>query len=147
MAEPTLETMFDKRFADIQKRREDLLAKRTEIEEQLHAVEDEYQRVKTAQEALAGKFKATPAERKPRATSTRAPRGARAELRQKLYDLIGQFPEGLTAEGINSELQATDPKEKQKIANVLSLMVKDRVLTWGGRRQPYRLGPAKSEAA
>ena len=32
MAEPTLETMFDKRFADIQKRREDLLAKRTEIE-------------------------------------------------------------------------------------------------------------------
>ena len=40
MAESTLETMFDKRFADIKKRREEILAKRTEIEEQLHAVED-----------------------------------------------------------------------------------------------------------
>ena len=96
---------------------------------------------------MAGKFRATPTERKPRATSPRAPRGSRGELRQKLYDLIGQFPEGITAEGINSELQATEPKEKQKIANVLSLMVKDGVLTWGGRRQPYKVAPAKSNAA
>jgi hypothetical protein len=140
MAEPELETVLEKRFANIEKRREDLLARRAELDEQLHDVEDEYQRVKTAQEALAGKFRVTPTERRPRAASgRRAPRGARAELREKIVNLIKGDSDGLTAEGINSALEAHDKKAKQQIANVLSSMKADGVLTQEARRGPYKL--------
>jgi hypothetical protein len=139
MAEPTLETLVESRFEDIQKRREELLAKRAKIDEQLHAVEDEYHRVKIASDALAGKFKAVSAERKLRAPSTRATRGARGELREKIRDLIRQFPEGITAKGINTELQATDKASKQRIANLLTLMLKDGSLERPQARGPYTL--------
>jgi hypothetical protein len=135
----TLETMFEKRFAGIQKRREDLLARRAELEEQLHAVEDEYQRVKTAQEALAGKFRAIPTERKPRAPSTRAPRGERGKFREQIKEFVGQSPDGVTAQEIYQELGATDPQDKRPIDVALTAMKKEGALSQERRRGPYKV--------
>jgi hypothetical protein len=147
MAEPTLETLFEKRFADLEKRREDLLARRAQVEQELHEIEDEYQRVKTAQLALQGKF--VPREeraRKTRAPSTRAPRGERGKLRETLAELVGQSPDGVTAQAIYQELGATDAKEKRPIDAALNAMKKEGTLLQERRRGPYRLGKKSTDA-
>ena len=138
MAEPTFETVIDKRFEDIQKRREDLLARRAEIEEELRAVEDEYRRVKNAQAALQGKWAPTgePRARKPRAASgPRAPRGARAELRTKIIELLKQHPTGLVSNQIAEKL----PESVKQLPNVLSALKSEGLIQQKGRRAPYHL--------
>jgi hypothetical protein len=137
----TLEALIEREFEQVGKEREGLLAKRAEIDEQLRALDRRLEAATNYKATLEGKFtRPTQGPRKPRAPSTgRAPRGARAELRKQIEELVRQFPEGLTAEGINSELQATDTKAKQKIANVLSLMKADGVLLQEARRGPYKI--------
>jgi Skp family chaperone for outer membrane proteins len=136
----TLESLIEREFEQVGKEREDLMAKRAEIDDALRALDRRLEAAANYKATLEGTFTRRTAERRPRArSSTRAPRGARAELRTRIIDLIKQFPDGLTAEGINNELQATDPKEKQKIANVLSLMKQDGQITQEQRRGPYKV--------
>ena len=138
----TLEALIEREFEQVGKERDDLLAKRAEIDEQLRALDRRLEAATNYKATLEGKFtRPTQTPRRPRAPSTgRAPRGgARAELRKQIEELVRQFPEGLTAEGINSELQATDTKAKQKIANVLSLMKADGLLLQEARRGPYKI--------
>ena len=104
--------------------------------EQLHAVEDEYQQVKTAQEALAGKFRVRSTERKPRAPSTgRAPRSGK---RQEILNLVKLHPEGLTAEQVSEKLGITDQKGRQYVSSTLSTFKSKNQLVGGGRNMPYR---------
>jgi hypothetical protein len=146
MAAPTLESLIEKEFQEVQKTREDLLAKRAEIDEQLKALDLRLTAAVNYKATLEGKFTSPSRERKARAPSTgRAPRGSREQLKQQILDLIRKFPGGLTAEGINSELQTTDAKEKQRIANVLSLMKKEGALSQPAKRGPYTIAPVKRE--
>ena len=137
----TFESLLEKEFADVQKQREDILAKQAEIAEQLHAVEERFTRLKNAQAALQGTLHiGAPKEPKARAKGTRAPRGKRGEMREQIVALVGQFPNGLTAEGIYSELQADTPKAKQAIANLLVGMKKDNLIAQAVKRGPYTPG-------
>jgi hypothetical protein len=50
---------------------------------------------------------------------------------------VSKHPEGLAADQINQSMNATDPKQKQQIANVLSLLKKEGALHQEQRRGPY----------
>ena len=76
-----------------------------------------------------------PSQRK--ATGTRAPRGAGGELQKRILAIVGQFPDGASAEVINSELQATDADAKKPIAAALFRMKKSNVLLQLKPRGPH----------
>ena len=140
MAAATLESIIEKEFAEVQKTRAELLAKRAEIDEQLSALDLRIRAAENYRATLEGRFNATPTrDRKPRAPSTRAPRGAREELKTKIIDVLKTRQEGLVSDQINQALGATEQKERQQIANVLSLMKKDGALQQEARRGPYSL--------
>jgi hypothetical protein len=135
----TLEALIEKEFAEVQKAREELLAKREEIDEQLLVLERRLYAAQTYQAALQGKLSAAePRTRKPReAAGPRGRRGSREQLKSQIVDLVRQHPEGLAADQINQSLKAGDPKQRQQIANLLSLLKKDGILRQGQRRGPY----------
>jgi hypothetical protein len=139
----TLEALIEKEFAEVQKAREELLAKREEIDQQLVALDRRLYAAETYKAVLEGKLPAAePRTRKPReASGPRGRRGSREQLKSRIVDLVRQHPTGLAADQINQSLNATDPKQKQQIANVLSLLKKDGLL-----RQEHRRGPYKASA-
>jgi uncharacterized phage infection (PIP) family protein YhgE len=142
-----INSRFDNLFAAAEKKLHDLQAERARLDQQIREAEQLHTNLRNAKAALRGELPvAAPQERKARAPSgRRAPRGARAAIRKQIPDLLGQFPKGLTAEGINTELKAETKAQKQAIANVLTQMVKEGILTWEGRRKPYKLASAKPE--
>ena len=87
----TLESLIEKEYETVQKAREDLLAKRAEIDDQLRALDRRLDAAANYKATLEGKF-ARPArtgQRKPRAPSTgRAPRGAGGELQKRILSVI-----------------------------------------------------------
>jgi hypothetical protein len=147
MAEPTFETLLEKTFADLKKRREDLRAKKAEIEQELMACERDYRRFQTAQEALEGRFdQLTKAPRKPRESgekSTRAPRGERGRLMREFHEFIRtQMPTGATSDAVAVEFQKTDKKGRDLVANILSRMKAEGYLTHSGvKGSAYKIGP------
>jgi hypothetical protein len=141
------QSQFDELFDQAEKRLKDLQAERDALDVKIREAEQLHTNIRNAQAALQGKWAPSTTaskERKPRAPSTRAPRGARAELRNQITELLRNSPQGLTAEGINSELQASSKNEKQRIANVLSAMKREGLIVWDGRRSPYKLAPAQA---
>jgi hypothetical protein len=145
MAEPIID-LIEKEFEQVGKEREALLAKRTEIDDQLRALDIRLRAAANYKATLEGKFRdpAAHAEPKARAPSTRARRGARGELRKKIIDLLRRG--SLNAKEINQELQASDKKATQQIANVLSSMKATGALTQEARGGPYTLAPTRPEA-
>jgi hypothetical protein len=135
----TPETTFQEWRTQFSKQREDLLAKRAEIDEQIAEIDKELHAIHAYEQAKAGRGFRPQTERKPRAPSTRAPRGSREELKTKIIDVLKNHQEGLVSDQINQALGATEQKEKQQIANVLSLMKKDGMLHQEARRGPYSL--------
>jgi hypothetical protein len=135
----TLEALIEKEFAEVERAREELLAKRDEIDQELAALERRRYAAQSYKDALEGKLPAAePRARRTReAPAPRGRRGSREQLRGQIVDLVRQHPEGLTADQINRSLNATDPKQKQQIANVLSLLKKDGILRQEQRRGPY----------
>ena len=132
----TPETTFQEWREQFAKQREELFAKREEIDQQIDAIDRELAAITAYEQVKRGK----PLQKeRTRSPSTRAPRGARAEIRAKILDFLKDLSEGATAEAINAELQATDPKEKQKIANVLSLMKGEGLLSQEARHGPYKV--------
>ena len=144
MAAATFESLLDKEFAEVQKTREDLLAKRAEIEEQLHAIDQRFTNLKNAQAALQGKWTpptGAPRTRKPRTESgPRAPRGSREQLKSQIIALLKEHPQGLISSQIADEL----PDGAKQIPNVLSILKNDGKIKQDARRGPYYL---PSEAA
>jgi hypothetical protein len=140
MAEPTFETLLEKTFADIKKRREDLRAQKTQIEQELAACERDYRRYQTAHEALEGRFdQLTKAPRQTReSTGSRAKRGSRDALKEQVVELLRRHPNGLRSGEIADAL----PDGAKQLPNVLSLMKSDGVLTQEQRRGPYKLAAA-----
>jgi hypothetical protein len=132
----TAEAAIEREFSQVQKTRDDLLAKRAEIDEQLAAIDQRYTNLINARAALQGKFTA-PVERKmrkPRQSSgTRAPRGSREELKGKILDLVKQHPDGL----VSKQITDTFPDQAKAIPNLLNLMKKDNHLHQDARRGPY----------
>jgi hypothetical protein len=135
----SMAAVIEREFAEVQKAREDLLAKRAEIDEQLLALDRRLYAAQTYQAALEGKLPtAEPRTRKPRESSgPRAPRGSREQLKARIIDLVKRHAEGLVSDQINQALNATDPKKRQQIANVLAVLKKDGVLHQEQRRGPY----------
>jgi predicted nuclease with TOPRIM domain len=120
----TLESLIEKEHETVQKEREDLLAKRAEIDEQLRALAIRLEAATNYKATLEGKF-------------ARAPRGAGAELQKRILAIVKQFPKGASAEVINSELEATDAEAKKPIAAALFRMKKNKVLLQPKARGPY----------
>ena len=133
MATGTLETLIEREYETVRKEREDLLAKRTEIDQQLTALDRRLEAAANYKATLEGKFaRPTQGARKPRAPSTgRAPRGARAELRGKIIALLQQHPEGLVANQITAAIP------DKAVPNLLSLMKKQGDITQDAKRGPW----------
>jgi hypothetical protein len=139
-AATNLGSLIEKEFQDVEKERQELMAKREEIEEQLRALDRRLQAAINCRATLEGKFPAPTRQRKPRETTgTRAPRGSRDQVKRRILDLMKQHPDGLVSDQINSALGTTDPKQRQRIANLLSLLKKDGELHQEARRGPYSL--------
>jgi hypothetical protein len=134
-----MEAVIEKEVADVQKAREELLAKREEIDNELLSLDRRLHAAQTYQAALQGKLPtAEPRTRRPRESSgPRARRGSREHLKNQIVELVSKHPAGLAADEINQSLDATDPKQKQQIANVLSLLKKEGALHQEQRRGPY----------
>jgi hypothetical protein len=129
-----LASVIEREFQEVQKTREDLLAKRAEIDEQLKGLDLRLKAAENYRATLAGKFNDPPASRTRRPTR-RA--GSREELRQMIVEAVKQHPEGMVSDQINSALGVTDPKQKQQVANLLSLLKKEGVIQQEARRGPY----------
>jgi hypothetical protein len=134
MAAAHLESVIEKEYQEVEKARKELLAKRAEIDEQLEALNLRILAAENYRATLEGRF-SPPRERKPRATSTRAPRGSREELKKQIVDLLKQHPEGL----VSNQITAAIPEGTKQIPNVLSLMKKEGLLHQEARRGPYAI--------
>jgi hypothetical protein len=143
----TLETLIEKEYATVQKDREDLLARRAEIDEQLRALDLRLEAATNYKATLEGKF-ARPARAASsrKASSTRAPRGAGGELQKRILAVVEQYPKGASAEVINSELEATDAEAKKPIAAALFRMKKNKVLLQPKARGNYLIPTPTREA-
>jgi hypothetical protein len=129
----TLEALIEREYETVEREREKLRAERAKIDEQLRALDRRLDAAANYKATLEGKF-ASPA-RKARASSGRAPRGARGELRQRILDLLRQNPDGLLASQIGDAL----PESKKQLPSVLSQMKGDGLLTQAaGRKTPYK---------
>jgi (p)ppGpp synthase/HD superfamily hydrolase len=129
----------EKEFAEVQKARGELLAKRKEIDEQLLELENRLDAAQTYKAMRERKLRAPESRtrRTREAPAARGRRGSREQLKGQIVDLVRQHPQGLAADQINRSLNVTDPKQKQQVANVLSLLKKDGVLRQEQRRGPY----------
>lgn len=138
----------------IERERERLTKEREEIFDQQHALEEKLQGITRELAAIDAytsvkSGRAAPAAapmRKPRATSTptgRKPResGKRAEV----LDLIRRTPEGLTSAEIAERLNANDKTGKQSVANALTNLKNDGLISQAQRRGPYTIAPAPKE--
>ena len=134
---PTLESLIEKEYETVQKEREDLLARRAEIDDKLRALDRRLDAAANYKATLEGKFvRPTRAPRKSRAPSTgRAPRGAGGEMQNRILGVVAQIGEA-TAEVINTELGANSAEAKKPIAAALFRMKKS-----GALRQPKPRGP------
>jgi hypothetical protein len=139
----TLEALIEREFEQVGKEREDLLVKRTEIDEQLRALERRLEAAANYRATLEGKFARPTRQASQRKRSGRAPRGARGEMRAKIIELVRQGE--LTAAAIYAELEATDAIAKRPIDAALTQMKKDGTLKQGRVKGPYTLAPAKRE--
>jgi hypothetical protein len=97
-----METVIEREVAEVQKAREDLLAKRAEIDEQLLALDRRLYAAQTYQAALEGKLPTVePRTRKPRESSgPRAPRGSREQLKAQIIEVVKRHPDGLVSDQI-----------------------------------------------
>ena len=138
----TLEALIEKEFENVKKEREDLLAKRQEIEKQLEALDRRLLAAQNYQATLQGKLPlAEPRSRRPRESSgPRAPRGSREALKNQMVDHIKKHPEGL----VTSQIAAAFP-EVQGLGNILSLLKKEGRIHQDAKRGPYYI--ASKEAA
>jgi hypothetical protein len=130
-----LQSLIEKEYQEVQKAREELLAKRAEIDEQLEALDLRIRAAEIYRATLEGRFSPPASARKTRASSTRAPRGSREELKKQILDLLKQHPEGL----VSNQITVALPRGAKQIPNVLSVMKKDGVLDQEARRGPYRV--------
>ena len=148
MAQPTMESVIEREYETVSKEREGLLARRAEIDDQLRALDRRLEAAANYKATLEGKFRApTQGPRKTRAPSTgRAPRGAGGELQKKILAVVQLFPQGATAEVINSELQATSADAKKPIAAALFRMKKNNVLRQPKARGAYFIPTPTREA-
>ena len=144
----TLESLIEKEYETVQRERKDLLARRAEIDDKLRALDRRLDAAANYKATLEGKFvRPTQGPRKSRAPSTgRAPRGAGGDMQKKILAVVQLFPQGATAEVINSELQATDAETKKPIAAALFRMKKTNVLRQPKPRGPYFIPTPTREA-
>jgi len=132
MAE-TLKTLIEREYETVEKERKELLERRGVIDEQLRALDRRLEAAANYTATLEGTFAAP--RRKARASSGRAPRGARGELRQRILDLLRQNPAGLLSRQIGDAL----PDSKKQLGNLLSQMKGEGLLTQAaGRKTPYK---------
>jgi hypothetical protein len=143
----TLEALIEKEFTEVQKAKEDLLAKRAEIDQQIAALDLRIRAAENYRATLEGKFvaqqslplgpKARMSRQQAGSRAPRAPRGSREHIKNQIVELLTQHPEGLIAGQIIDQL--TD--YAKQLPNVLSLMKKDGVIHQEAKRGPYFIPP------
>ena len=67
-------------------------------------------------------------------------------MQKRVIAIIEQFPNGATAEDINSELEATTKEAKKPIAAAISRLRTRGAIGQDAPRQPWKLVPAEREA-
>ena len=139
----TLEALIEREFENVKKERDDLLAKRQEIEQQLEALDRRLLAAQNYQATLEGKRPpAEPKPRKPRESSgPRAPRGSREALKNQMVDQIKKHPEGL----ITGQIAAAFPGV-QGLGNLLSLLKKEGRIHQDAKRGPYYVSSKEAAA-
>ena len=136
----TLEALIEKEFTEVQKAREDLLAKRAEIDKELADLDLRIRAAENYRATLEGKFVAPvpltagPRSRKPRQEAApRAARGSREHVKNQIVQLLHEHSEGLVASQITDALA----DYAKQIPNILSLMKKEGAIHQDARRGPY----------
>jgi hypothetical protein len=132
----TLQALIEKELEQVQKEREDLLAKRQEIEQQLEGLDRRLLAAQNYQATLEGKLPLAESKaRKPRESSgPRAPRGSREALKNQIVDHLKKHPEGLVTSQITAAFS-----EVQGLGNLLSLLKKEERIRQDAKRGPYYL--------
>jgi hypothetical protein len=150
MAVQTHEATREREINEARASLEKLRADRANIDAQIESKELLIEAWTNFELTLQGKFKAptaTQAPRKARAPSTgRAPRGTGGDLQKRILAVIEHYPDGATAEIINSELEATDAEAKKPIAAALFRMKKTNALRQPKPRGPYLIPTPTREA-
>src|SRR5918995_5308372 len=115
----TFGTFIDKERARLRDRREEVIGKRSEIENELRSIERELDAIDAYERAKTGKA--------PRSTSTAGRRGGgrRGEKRHRVLELIKQHPSGLSRKDILINLGAKgDRSAEQSVSNSLAALKK-----------------------
>src|SRR4051812_33773209 len=98
----TFEAMIQKERERLTKQRDDALERRKKIDDEIAAIDIEFEAIRAYEGVKAGKAQKGTAASKGTG-GKRAPRGSR---QQEVLDLIGQHPDGLTRAEILTELGA-----------------------------------------
>ena len=138
MAQPTMEAVIEREYETVSKEREDLLARRAEIDDKLRALDRRLKPQRTTRPRWKGSLAPTQARANPAHPPPAALHAAQAgRCRRRSSPSSRIFPQGATAEVINSELQATPLKRRSPIAAALFRMKKNNVLHQPKPRGPY----------
>ena len=124
------------------KEREEIFNQQQELEDKLQAIVRELAAIEAYESVKAGKTStpattAQPAKR--RGPAPGAKRGEGGGRRAAVLDLIRRHPQGITAGEISEQLNATDKTGKQAVANALSVMKGEGLITQAQKRGPYTI--------
>lgn len=117
----TFEAFIDKERARLKERREEVIAKRSELDNELQSIERELHAIETYERAKSGKA--------PRGSGRAGRRGTgrRGEKRQKVLDLIKRHPNGLSRKDILVNLGVKgDRSAEQSVSNSLAALKKTK---------------------
>jgi hypothetical protein len=119
----TFEAFMKRERARLQKARDKAVRRKSEIDQQLEALQRELTAISAYEKAKGGKPERTP-KRGPRGA-----RGRRGEKRQAILDLVKQHPEGLARGEILNLLGVKGDKSgEQSVSNALSALTKQNQL-------------------
>src|SRR3954464_13845996 len=126
----TFEEMVERDRERLTKAREDALARRKQIDDEIEAIDREFEAIKAYERIKTQKTqKGGAASKKP------GQRARRGERQQEVLDLIGQHPDGLTRAEILAELGAKgDKKAEASISSALNNLKKSGRLGSEGKR-------------
>lgn len=118
------------------KEREEIFDQQKALEDKLDAVNRELAAITAYDDVKKGKTSAPAApaaKRKGPAPGTpRAARGSGASAREKVLTLIREHPEGIASKDVQDQLS-----DIKNVANVLSSLNKEGLITQAARRQPW----------
>jgi len=143
----TFEDLMASERERLTKEREEIFNQQQVLEDKLSAIKRELDAIDAYDAVKKGKAATSTAsqgDRRPRGPAKGTKRTDGGGRRAAVLDLIRRNPQGLTAGEISEQLNATDKTGKQAVANALSVMKGEGLITQAQKRGPYTVSSGEA---